>query len=134
MQELIRRGTPKDLAAAQELMKIMSGAVSISSFPTSPTQTNLHHLRSQEPEKKPDYAAQSAKELASIQHRILMLNEMLDNMKPTERFADGDAFDQIASRCRGAQPKIQKWISSAEENEDADTIGMLYFARTHLPS
>lgn len=52
-----------------------------------------------------------------------MLNEMLDNMKPTERFADGDAFDQIASRCRAAQPKIQKWISNAEENEDADTIG-----------
>lgn len=22
-----------------------------------------------------------------------MLNEMLDNMKPNERFADGDAFD-----------------------------------------
>lgn len=76
-----------------------------------------------EPGKKPDYAAQSAKELASIQHRILMLNEMLDNMKPTERFADGDAFDQIASKCRNAQPKIQKWISNAEENEDADTIG-----------
>ncbi|KAK9895112.1 VHS-domain-containing protein [Cystobasidium minutum MCA 4210] len=104
LQELIRRGTPKDLAAAQELMKIMSGA---------------------EPGRKPDYAAQSAKELASIQHRILMLNEMLDNMKPTERFADGDAFDQIASRCRNAQPKIQKWISNAEENEDADTIDKL---------
>jgi hypothetical protein len=27
LQELIRRGTPKDLAAAQELMKVMSGAV-----------------------------------------------------------------------------------------------------------
>lgn len=27
LQELIRRGTPKDLAAAQELMKIMAGAV-----------------------------------------------------------------------------------------------------------
>lgn len=54
-----------------------------------------------------------------------MLNEMLDNMKPTERFADGDAFDQIASRCRAAQPKIQKWISNAEENEDAETIGEL---------
>lgn len=52
---------------------------------------------------------------------------MLDNMKPTERFADGDAFDQIASRCRAAQPKIQKWISNAEENEDADTIGELVF-------
>jgi hypothetical protein len=35
LQELIRRGTPKDLAAAQELMKIMSGAVSLSLFATT---------------------------------------------------------------------------------------------------
>jgi ADP-ribosylation factor-binding protein GGA len=27
LQELLRRGTPKDLAAAQELMKILAGAV-----------------------------------------------------------------------------------------------------------
>ena len=47
----------------------------------------------QEPGKKPDYVSQTAKELASIQHRILMLNEMLDNLKPNERFAEGDAFD-----------------------------------------
>jgi ADP-ribosylation factor-binding protein GGA len=63
-----------------------------------------------------------------------MLNEMLDNMKPTERFADGDAFDQIASRCRGAQPKIQKWISNAEESEDADTIGIFKVANICLRS
>lgn len=31
LQELIRRGTPRDLEQAQELMKIMSGAVSIMS-------------------------------------------------------------------------------------------------------
>lgn len=47
----------------------------------------------QEPGKKPDYASQTAKELAAIQHRILMLNEMLDNVKPNEKFAEGDAFD-----------------------------------------
>ncbi|KAL7009585.1 ARF-binding protein [Cystobasidiomycetes sp. EMM_F5] len=104
LQELIRRGTPKDLAAAQELMKVMAGA---------------------EPGKKPDYAQQTAKELASIQHRILMLNEMLDNVKPNERFAEGDAFDQIAVRCRNVQPKIQKWIGSAEEDQDADKIDKL---------
>lgn len=52
-----------------------------------------------------------------------MLNEMLDNLKPNERLVDGDAFDQIAQRCRNVQPKIQKWIGSAEEGEDADSIG-----------
>ncbi|KAK4052717.1 ARF-binding protein [Microbotryomycetes sp. JL201] len=86
LQELIRRGTPKDLAAAQELMKIMSGA---------------------EPEKKPDYEKQVDKELDRIQQRILLLNEMLDNSKPNEKFVDGDAYD----------PKIQKWISESSENE-----------------
>ncbi|ORY88230.1 VHS domain-domain-containing protein [Leucosporidium creatinivorum] len=99
LQELIRRGTPKDLAAAQELMKIMSGA---------------------EPEKKPDYEQQVQKELDRIQQRILLLNEMLNNAKPKERFVDGDAFDQIAQKCRHVQPKIQKWIAeSAENNPEA---------------
>jgi len=72
LQELIRRGTPKDLAAAQELMKIMAGA---------------------EPEKRPDYESQVEKELDRIQQRVLLLNEMLNNAKPNERFVDGDAFD-----------------------------------------
>ena len=72
LQELIRRGTPKDLAAAQQLMKIMSGA---------------------EPDKKPDYEGQSQRELQTIQQRILMLNEMLTNAKPNERFVEGDTYD-----------------------------------------
>jgi hypothetical protein len=54
-----------------------------------------------------------------------MLNEMLDNLKPSERLVEGDAFDQIAQRCRNVQPKIQKWIGSAEEGEDADSIGKI---------
>ncbi|KAI5478651.1 VHS domain containing protein [Pseudohyphozyma bogoriensis] len=96
LQELIRRGTPKDLAAAQELMKVMSGA---------------------EPEKKPDYEQQVQKELDRIQQRILLLNEMLNNAKPNERFADGDAYYQIAHKCRQVQPKLQKWIEENAEND-----------------
>ncbi|GAA5868594.1 hypothetical protein JCM3774_005440 [Rhodotorula dairenensis] len=99
LQELIRRGTPKDLAAAQELMKIMAGA---------------------EPEKKPNYEAQVNKELDRVQQRVLLLNEMLNNAAPKERFVEGDAYDQIAKRCRHVQPKLQKWIAdSAESNPDA---------------
>ncbi|SCV69472.1 BQ2448_2492 [Microbotryum intermedium] len=122
LQELIRRGTPKDLAAAQELMKIMSGA---------------------EPERRPDYEKQVQKELDRIQQRILLLNEMLNNAKPKERFVEGDAYDvstvqrwetsscralteifsgcfswqQIAQKCRHVQPKIQKWIEESAEND-----------------
>lgn len=103
LQELIRRGTPKDLAAAQELMKVMSGA---------------------EPEKRPDYEGKVQTELDRIQQRILLLNEMLNNAKPKERFVDGDAFDQIARKSRNVQPKIQKWIEESAEN-DPDAMDRL---------
>ncbi|BGP11020.1 ARF-binding protein [Rhodotorula toruloides] len=95
LQELIRRGTPKDLAAAQELMKIMAGA---------------------EPEKKPNYEEQVSKELDRVQQRVLLLNEMLNNANPKERFVEGDAYDQIAQKCRHVQPKLQKWIADSSEN------------------
>ena len=49
LQELIRRGTPRDLAQAQELMKIMSGA---------------------EPENKPDYTK------PSTYHPIALMDTM----------------------------------------------------------
>lgn len=32
-------------------------------------------------------------ELDRIQQRVLLLNEMLNNAKPRERFVEGDAFD-----------------------------------------
>lgn len=72
LQELIRRGTPRDLAQAQELMKIMSGA---------------------EPESKPDYTEQTRKELNKVQSRAILLNNMLDNANEGEKFAKGDAYD-----------------------------------------
>lgn len=96
LQELIRRGTPRDLAQAQELMKIMSGA---------------------EPENKPDYSKQTRKELDKVQSRAILLNDMLNNAKDGEKFAQGDAYDQIAAHLRSVQPRIQKWISEVEENE-----------------
>lgn len=90
----------------------------------------------QEPEKKPDYEQQVSKELDRIQQRTLLLNEMLNNTKPKERFADGDSYhvrpvrcisvadtdpltnaQQIANKCRQVQPKIQKWIEESAEND-----------------
>ncbi|PWN88098.1 VHS-domain-containing protein [Acaromyces ingoldii] len=96
LQELIRRGTPRDLAQAQELMKVMSGA---------------------EPENKPDYWAQTKKDLDKVQSRAILLNNMLDNRNEGETFAKGDAYDQIASHLRSVQPRLQKWIGEAEEGE-----------------
>ncbi|EST06387.1 hypothetical protein PSEUBRA_004281 [Kalmanozyma brasiliensis GHG001] len=99
LQELIRRGTPKDLAQAQELMKIMSGA---------------------EPENKPDYTKQTRRELNKVQSRAILLNDMLNNAKEGEKFVQGDAYDQIASHLRSVQPRIQKWIGDVEEGGSGD--------------
>ncbi|EJF63733.1 VHS-domain-containing protein [Dichomitus squalens] len=98
LQELIRRGTPRDLAAAQELMKTLAGA---------------------NPDAKPDYRTQSLTELNKLESKVILLNEILDNVDTTrgEKFVQGDVYDQVASILRDARPKIQKWISNAEEDD-----------------
>jgi len=98
LQELIRRGTPRDLAAAQELMKLMAGA---------------------NPDAKPDYRTQSLTELNKLEQKVILLNEMLDNVDASrrERFAAGDVYDQVATPLISARPKLQKWISDAEADD-----------------
>ncbi|KAG7095067.1 hypothetical protein E1B28_005857 [Marasmius oreades] len=105
LQELIRRGTPRDLAAAQELMKSLAGA-------------NL--------DAKPDYRGQALTELNKLESKVILLNEMLDNVdvQRGEKFVAGDAYDQVATILSGARPKLQKWISDAEshDSEALDTF------------
>ncbi|PPQ81820.1 hypothetical protein CVT25_013656 [Psilocybe cyanescens] len=105
LQELIRRGTPRDLAAAQELMKSLAGA---------------------NPDAKPDYRSQALTELNKLEQKVILLNEMLDNVDAErgERFATGDAYDQVSSILITARPKLQKWISDAETDdpESLDTF------------
>jgi ADP-ribosylation factor-binding protein GGA len=74
LQELIRRGTPRDLAAAQDIMKTLAGA---------------------DPDAKPDYRAQALADIAKLEQKVVLLNELLDNFDITrnERFASGDAYD-----------------------------------------
>jgi hypothetical protein len=88
------------LAAAQELMKIMAGAVrfpmALCSFVLNGfAESSLRHDRDifKNPDKQPDYAAQTQKELDRVQQRALLLNEMLNAAGPNERFADGDTYD-----------------------------------------
>lgn len=94
LQELIRRGTPRDLAQAQELMKVMSGA--------EPSSDN--------------YAAQTAKELDKVTGRVKLLGDMLDQARPGEKAVAGDAYDQVARHLRAVQPRLQRWITQAEED------------------
>ncbi|TFY67218.1 hypothetical protein EVJ58_g1767 [Rhodofomes roseus] len=98
LQELIRRGTPRDLAAAQELMKTLAGA---------------------NPDAKPDYRSQALTELTKLESKVILLNELLDNVDTArgEQFAQGDVYDQVASILTAARPKIQGWISNAETDD-----------------
>ncbi|KIM86588.1 hypothetical protein PILCRDRAFT_815824 [Piloderma croceum F 1598] len=102
LQELIRRGTPRDLAAAQELMKALAGA---------------------NPDAKPDYRSQALTELNKLEQKVILLNEMLDNadVERGEKFVSGDVYDQVATILKSARPKIQKWISDAE-TEDSESL------------
>ena len=74
LQELIRRGTPRDLAAAQELMKSLAGA---------------------NPDAKPDYRTQALTDLNKLEQKVILLNEMLDNVDTErgEKFTSGDVYD-----------------------------------------
>ena len=72
LQELIRRGTPADLQEANRLMKVMAG------------YDNRH---------KTDYRAKAAEEVAKVQHQAKILEEMLQNVNPGERIAEGDVFE-----------------------------------------
>lgn len=79
LQELIRRGTPRDLAAAQELMKSLAGALPETS--------------------KPDYRSQALTELNKLESKVILLNEMLDNVDPNkgEKMVSGDVYDASLS-------------------------------------
>ena len=142
LQELIRRGTPRDLAAAQELMKALAGA---------------------DPDARPDYRTQALAELNKLEQKVILLNEILDNVDTAqgEQFARGDVYEvrvrarrrarrsalccavlcgavmpglsfsflfarppaqQVASILVASRPKIQKWISDAE-SDDPESLG-----------
>ncbi|KAG1838396.1 VHS domain-containing protein, partial [Suillus subalutaceus] len=98
LQELIRRGTPRDLVAAQELMKSLAGA---------------------NPEAKPDYRSQAMTELNKLESKVILLNEMLDKsiLHKGRSSHREDAYDQVASILKSARPKLQKWVSDAETDD-----------------
>ena len=74
LQELIRRGTPRDLDAAQELMRTLAG---------------------DNPDAKPDYRSQALTDLNKLEQKVILMNEMLDNVDPTrgEKFVARDVYD-----------------------------------------
>lgn len=72
LQELIRRGTPADLQEANRLMKVMAGF------------DNRH---------KTDYRAKAAEEVAKVQQKAKILEEMLQNQQAGGGPPEGDVFE-----------------------------------------
>ena len=102
LQELIRRGTPTDLQEANRLMKVMAGF------------DNRH---------KTDYRAKAADEVAKVQQKAKILEEMLQGLKPGDRIEDGDVFEELAGALQSAHPKIQRMCE--EESDDPEAVNKL---------
>ncbi|KAI5288256.1 hypothetical protein KEM54_005354 [Ascosphaera aggregata] len=102
LQELIRRGTPHDLQEANRLMKIMAGY-------------DTRH--------KTDYRAKAAAEVAKVQEKARLLEEMLQGMKPGDQVKEGDVFEELANALKSAHPKIQRMCE--EESDDTEAVSKL---------
>jgi len=66
----------------------------------------MKSLSGANPESKPDYRQQALTELNKLESKVILLNEMLDNVDATrgERFVVGDVYD-----VRPASP-IEHWM------------------------
>lgn len=93
LQELIRRGTPADLQEANRLMKVMAG------------YDNRH---------KTDYRAKAAEEVARVQQKAKILEEMLESHKPGDPIPEGDVFEVRPGPCTSYTGEILTCIGTRE--------------------
>ncbi|KAL1929062.1 hypothetical protein VTP01DRAFT_2121 [Rhizomucor pusillus] len=101
LQELIRRGRPQDLVEANQLMKVMSGY---------------------DQRAKPNYKQKFEEDLHRIQEKVILLYEMLENVKPGEQITGNEALMELKNASAGAQPKIQKMITEEEDTEKIENL------------
>lgn len=81
LQELIRRGGPQDLQEANRLMKIMAGY---------------------DTRNKTDYRAKAAEEVAKVQQKAKLLEDMLQGQQQGQPVQEGDVFEVgFSSRLEG---------------------------------
>ncbi|KAI9093053.1 VHS domain-containing protein [Phlyctochytrium arcticum] len=96
LQELLRMGTPAALEQANDLMKIMSGY---------------------DTERIPNYKKQVEEEINRIEQRTILLNDILIQKSPDERYRPDSTVDELVSSAKSAQSRIQKLLSEGEEDE-----------------
>jgi len=87
LQELIRRGGPEDLQEANRLMKVMAGY---------------------DTKHKTDYRAKAAEEVAKVQQKAKVLEEMLQSYSPGDKITEGDVFEVWS------QPKARYGVRATE--------------------
>ncbi|BFZ56373.1 ARF-binding protein [Savitreella phatthalungensis] len=102
LQELIRRGTPADLAEANRLMKVMAGF-------------DQHKI---------DYRAKAAAEVDQIRRKAALLSEMLSGLSASDVLTEGDIYQELADSIRNAQPKLRKMCE--DESEDQNAVSTLF--------
>ena len=74
LQELIRRGGPEDLQAANKLMKVMAGY---------------------DTRQRTDYRAKAAEEVSKVQQKAKILEEMLQEQNKDAKIAEGDDVFEV---------------------------------------
>ncbi|KAJ3020640.1 hypothetical protein HKX48_000486 [Thoreauomyces humboldtii] len=101
LQELLRVGTPAALERANDLMKIMSGY---------------------DTDRIPNYKKQVEQEINRIEQRAILLNDILIQKQPDERYRPDSTMEELLGSTKSAQARIQKLIS---ENDEDDRMGRL---------
>jgi len=63
----------------------------------------MKSLAGANPDAKPDYRSQALTELNKIEQKVILLNEMLENVdtEGNEKFVSGDAYDASLPVCWG---------------------------------
>lgn len=107
LQELIRRGRPEDLQAANKLMKIMAG------FKDDNVQENKRQIHD---------------DIARLKRKTEILAEMLNNIQASgqEITDSNEAVVELYSSIKSSQPIVTKIIEEDNDNEEQvqDLLGL----------
>ncbi|EEB07803.1 adaptin [Schizosaccharomyces japonicus yFS275] len=112
LQELIRRGTPTDLAEANKLMKIMAGY---------------------DTQRKKEYRDRVIASLEKLKRKATLFGEMLAGITETDQLSAGDVYDELATSLQEASIKLERILKDDFEDEnDKQQVASLYEYVTNL--
>lgn len=95
LQELLRRGTPADLKAANDLMKVMSGYVSRNILKGKFIVIVKHF------DKQPDYEKKESEELDRVEEKAKLLVEVLKSIQTGEDVTNYDSVQACFKDLKG---------------------------------